>query len=124
MKKQYCSTKDNIRYAGTHLIIELWNGKNYSSVPKVKKILKDSVQACGATILKIHLHKFSPSGGLSGVAVIQESHMSIHTWPEYKYAAVDIFVCGEVDPYKAISVIKKGFKPQKIQVAELKRGIF
>lgn len=124
MKKQYCSTKDNIRYAGTHLIIELWNGKNYSSVPKVKKILKDSVQACGATILKIHLHKFSPSGGLSGVAVIQESHMSIHTWPEYKYAAVDIFVCGEVDPYKAIPVIKKGFKPQKIQVAELKRGIF
>ena len=123
MKKEYCCTKDNIKYAGTHLIVELWNGKNFSSLPKARKILIDSVKACQATILKINLHKFSSSGGLSGVAIIKESHLSIHTWPEYKYAAIDIFVCGEVNPYKAIPVIKKGFKPQKIQVAELKRGI-
>jgi S-adenosylmethionine decarboxylase len=124
MQKEYCCTNNHIRYAGTHIIIELWNGKNFSSLPKIRKILKDSVKACGATLLGINLHKFSPSGGISGVAIIQESHISIHTWPEYKYAAMDIFVCGEINPYEAISVIKGGFKPEKIQVAELKRGIF
>ena len=123
MKKEFCSNKDNIKYAGTHLIIGLWNGRNFSSLPKIRKILKDSVKACGATLLKMNLHKFSPSGGISGVAIIQESHISIHTWPEYKYAAIDIFVCGEVDPYRAITVIKKGFRPEKIQMSELKRGI-
>ena len=123
MKKEYCCSNSHIKYAGTHLIIELWNGKNFSSLRKIRKILKDSVKACGATLLKINLHKFSSSGGISGVAIIKESHISIHTWPEYKYAAMDIFVCGSVDPYRTIAVIKKGFKPEKIQVAELKRGI-
>ena len=123
MKKKFCSVKDNITFAGTHLIIELWQGRDFSSLPKIKKILKNSVKACGATLLKMHLHKFSSSGGISGVAVIQESHISIHTWPEYKYAAIDIFVCGEVNPYEAVPVIKAGFRPKNIQVAELKRGI-
>lgn len=124
MKKSYCTTNGELRYAGTHLIIELWNGRNFSSLPKIRKILQDAVKACGATLLNIHLHKFSPSGGISGVAIIQESHISIHSWPEYKYAAIDIFVCGEVNPYKAIGVIKQGFLPEKLQVAEMKRGIF
>lgn len=124
MKKEFCSNKDNIKFAGTHLIVELWNGRNFSSLRKIRMILKDSVKACGATLLKINLHKFSSTGGISGVAIIKESHLSIHTWPEYKYAAVDIFVCGDVDPYKAIPTLKKGFRPDKIQIAELKRGIF
>ncbi len=124
MKKEFCTTKEHLRYAGTHLIIEIWNGKDFSSLRKIRKILKDSVKACGATLLKINLHKFSSSGGISGVAIIQESHISIHTWPEYKYAAVDIFVCGDVNPYLAIPVLKKSFQPKHIQVAELKRGIF
>ncbi len=124
MKKEFCSNKDNIKFAGTHLIVELWNGRNFSSLPKIRMILKDSVKACGATLLKINLHKFSSTGGISGVAIIKESHLSIHTWPEYKYAAVDIFVCRDVDPYKVIPTLKKGFRPDKIQIAELKRGIF
>lgn len=124
MKKEFCSNKDNIKFAGTQLIVELWNGRNFSSLPKIRMILKDSVKVCGATLLKINLHKFSSTGGISGVAIIKESHLSIHTWPEYKYAAVDIFVCGDVDPYKAIPALKKGFRPDKIQISELKRGIF
>jgi S-adenosylmethionine decarboxylase len=124
MKKEFCSTNGYIKYAGTHLILELWNGKNLSSLPKIEKILKDAVSACKATLLKIDLHKFSPYGGISGIAIIQESHISIHTWPEFKYAALDIFVCGKVNPYDTIPVIKKGFKPEKLQITELKRGIF
>jgi len=122
--KEFCCTNGHVRYAGVQLIIELWGGKSYSSVERIQTILRDAVQACGATLLDINLHKFTPSGGVSGVAVIHESHLSIHTWPEYKYAALDVFVCGEVDPYKAIPVIKKGFAPKQMQISEIKRGIF
>ncbi|MCM8773647.1 MAG: adenosylmethionine decarboxylase [Candidatus Omnitrophica bacterium] len=124
MGKEFCATNGHIKYAGVHLVIELWEACNLTSLPKIRKILKDSVKACQATLLKIDLHKFSPSGGISGIAIIQESHISIHTWPEYHYGALDIFVCGEVNPYKAIPVIKKGFKPKRMQIAEMKRGIF
>lgn len=123
-KKEFCSTNGHIKYAGVHLIIELWDGKFFSSLTKIKEILKNSVKACNATLLKINLHKFTPYGGISGIAVIKESHISIHTWPEYKYAALDIFVCGTVDPYQAIPVVKNGFKPKNIQITELKRGVF
>ena len=124
MKKEFCSTNGFVKFAGTHLIIEVWNAQNLSSLKKIEKILKEAIEACGATLLKIDLHKFSPYGGVSGVAIIKESHLSIHTWPEYKYAAIDVFVCGNVNPYKAIPVIKKGFKTENIQVSELKRGVF
>lgn len=123
-KKEFCCSNGHVRYAGVQLVIELWSGKNFASVEKIGQILRDAVVACNATLLDINLHKFSPSGGVSGVAVIHESHLSIHTWPEYDYAALDIFVCGEVDPYRAIPVIEKGFRPKKIQIVELKRGIF
>lgn len=123
-KKEFCATNGYIRYAGVHLIIELWKAKNLNSLPAIRRILKKTVSSCQATLLKIDLHKFSPRGGISGIAVIAESHISIHTWPEYGYAAIDIFVCGTIDPYKAIPVIKEGFRPEEIQIAELKRGIF
>lgn len=123
-KKEFCSTNGQVRYAGTHLIIELWNAKNLSSLPKIRKSLKDSVKAIGANLLNISLHKFSPSGGVSGVAVISESHISVHTWPEYNYAALDIFVCGQVNPYKAIGILKEQYQTSNIQISEIKRGIF
>lgn len=122
--KEYCCTNGYLRYAGTHLIIEVWNGKNISSLQKIEEVFKNAIKAIGATLLKIDLHQFSPSGGISGVAIIQESHLSIHSWPEYKYAAMDIFVCGDINPYKAIPVIKEGFETEQIQVTEVKRGIF
>jgi S-adenosylmethionine decarboxylase len=124
MGKKFCSHNGYIRHAGTHLVVELWNGRNFSSLGKIKKILEKAVNACEAKLLKIDLHKFTPYGGISGVAIIQESHISIHSWPEYKYAAIDIFVCGEVNPYKAIPVLKEGFQPKDIQIVELKRGVF
>ena len=124
MKTEFCCTNGHVKYAGIHLVIELWNASSLNSLPKIKEILENSVSAIGATLLKIDLHEFSPSGGISGMAIIQESHLSIHTWPEYNYAALDIFVCGNVDPYDAIPVIKEGFKPDKIQISEIKRGIF
>ncbi|MCP4653223.1 MAG: adenosylmethionine decarboxylase [Candidatus Omnitrophica bacterium] len=124
MKKDYCSTNGHIKYAGVHLVVELWGAINLTSLEKIEQTFRDAVDAVGATLLKVDLHKFSPSGGISGVGIIQESHLSIHTWPEYKYAAFDIFVCGNVDPYNAIPILKRDFKPEKIQIVEHKRGIF
>lgn len=122
-KSVYCKGAV-FNYAGTHLLIEMWGAKNIDSAENVKEILKEAVSACGATLLYIHTHTFSPYNGVSGVAVISESHISIHTWPEFGYAAVDIFVCGNVDPYKAVPVIKEEFQAEEIQIMELKRGIF
>ncbi|MFH1459718.1 MAG: adenosylmethionine decarboxylase [Candidatus Omnitrophota bacterium] len=123
-EKEFCSSNGMMRYAGSHLIIELWDADNLDSISKIKKIFKDAIKACGATLLRMDMHKFSPYGGVSGMAIIAESHLSIHSWPEYKYAAIDVFVCGNVDPYKAIPVLRKGFKTKNIQVVEVKRGIF
>jgi S-adenosylmethionine decarboxylase len=110
------------KYAGRHILLEFWGAQGINSITKVKKALTQAVKASGATLLKIELHKFSPQG-ISGVAIIAESHLSFHSWPEYKYAAIDIFTCGEkVKPQKAISVLKKFFKPSKVEIKEIKRG--
>ena len=112
-----------IKYAGNHILLEFWGAKDINSISAVKKALTQAIKACGATLLKIELHKFSPQG-VSGVAIIAESHISIHTWPEYNYTAIDIFTCGDkVDPYQAVNTLKKILKPKKIEVVEIKRGI-
>jgi len=114
----------NINYAGRHIILDFWGVKNINSVSLIRRTLTQTVKACGATLLKIDLHKFSPQG-VSGMALIAESHISIHTWPEYQYVAIDVFTCGsKVDPDKAISSLKKSLKPKKVQILEIKRGLF
>ncbi len=76
----------------------------------------------GATLLHIHLHHFTPNGGVSGVAVLAESHISIHTWPERDYAALDVFMCGDSQPEKAIPVLERAFEPDTVEVGEHLRG--
>lgn len=115
--------QDGIRFAGQHLIIDLWGGKNLHNLEIVKSALTEAVAEIGATLLNIDLHHFTVNGGISGVAVLAESHMSIHTWPEKGYAALDVFVCGDCKPYKAIPVLRRAFLPENIQVAEMKRGL-
>lgn len=118
------SRGSGFNYAGTHLLIEFWEAEELDSLKTVEAAFTEAVEACGATLLEIRLHHFSPFGGVSGVAVLKESHMSIHTWPEFGYAAIDVFMCGQVDPGKSIDVLKRYFKPKKVQIMEIKRGIF
>jgi len=80
------------------------------------------VAAAGATLLHIHLHHFEPNGGVSGVAVLAESHISIHSWPEANYAALDVFMCGDANPEACIPVLRAAFKPKRIVVGEHLRG--
>jgi S-adenosylmethionine decarboxylase len=84
--------------------------------------LRACVEAAGATLLHIHLHHFEPNGGVSGVAVLAESHISIHTWPECGYAALDVFMCGEASPEKSVPVLEKAFAAKRIEVDTLLRG--
>jgi S-adenosylmethionine decarboxylase len=91
--------RDGLRYAGIHLIIDLRDADHLSDIGVIEMALRRSVGAAGATLLHLHLHRFSPNGGVSGVAVLAESHISIHTWPERGYAAVDVFMCGASEPH-------------------------
>jgi S-adenosylmethionine decarboxylase len=117
------SSQDGLRFAGRHLLVDLWQAKRLDDLTHVEETLKAAVAACGATLLKIDLHRFTENNGISGVAVLAESHMSIHTWPECGYAALDVFVCGNCDPFKALPVLKAAFQPGNMQIAEHKRGL-
>ncbi len=121
--KDYFVVQDGVKFAGRHLLIDLWGASRLDEPAHIDAALRDAALAAGATILHSHFHHFSPNGGVSGVVVLAESHISIHTWPERDYAAVDIFMCGECNPYNAIALLKRAFTPRSVQLAEHKRGL-
>ncbi len=110
------------RFAGTHLIVDLMGARRLDELAHVERTLRTCVDVAGATLLHIHLHHFTPGGGISGVAVLAESHISIHSWPERDYAAMDIFMCGGTDPHAALGVIERAFTPERMTVTEHLRG--
>ncbi len=114
--------RDGVAYAGTHLIIDLWGASHLDDIPRMEKAFLDCVKECGATLLHIHMHHFTPNGGVSGVAVLAESHISVHTWPERDYAAFDVFMCGDAKPELAVGILQKAFNPSRIEVGENLRG--
>lgn len=114
--------RNGIEFAGTHLIIDLWEAHRLDDLELMEKTLRCCVDESGATLLHIHLHHFTPNGGISGVAVLAESHISVHTWPERGYAAFDVFMCGEAEPEKSIPVLKGAFQPATINLSEHLRG--
>jgi S-adenosylmethionine decarboxylase len=121
--KDHFITRNGLTYAGSHLIIDLWDAEGLDDRDRIERALIGAVEAAGATLLHIHLHTFSDGGGISGVAVLAESHISVHTWPEKAYAAFDIFMCGNAEPRKALSVLKAAFNPGRIVIGEHKRGV-
>jgi len=123
VSNDYFITRNGVEYAGTHLLIELWECRGLDDLPLVDRALREAVAACRATLLNLFLHQFGPEQGVSGVAVLAESHISIHTWPERGYAAIDIFMCGRCDPYAALPVLKRRFAPGSVQLTEAKRGL-
>jgi S-adenosylmethionine decarboxylase len=115
--------QDGIRFAGRHLIIDLWGGQGFDDRDRIEHALRDCVTACRATLLHIHLHTFGDGGGVSGVAVLAESHISVHTWPEHQYAAFDVFMCGDTEPDNAVQILKSALESERVTVTEHKRGI-
>ena len=115
--------RDGVRFAGVHLTLDFWGGRHLDDLDRMEAALRECVARCRATLLHIHLHRFSPSGGISGVAVLAESHLSVHTWPERGFAAFDVFMCGKARAEEAVSVLMRVFAPQNIQITENLRGI-
>ena len=114
--------EDGVRFAGKHLIIDLFGAKRLDDIAFIDATMRDCIEVSGATLLHLHLHHFTENGGVSGVAVLAESHISIHSWPEYGYAALDVFMCGETEPHLAVEVLRRAFKPERVEVAEHRRG--
>jgi len=111
------------RYAGIHLIAEFWSGRIIENPKEIKKILIRAVKKAKNIPLEVAIHKFSPQG-ITGVVLLSESHIAIHSWPELNYTAIDIFTCGEkAYPYQALEYFKKQFKPKKVEIKEIKRGV-
>jgi len=109
---------------GRHLIAEFYDcdPQAIDDVEYVEEKMKNAAIIAGATIVGSSFHRFLPYG-VSGVVVISESHFTIHTWPEYGYAAIDLFTCGEdTDPWKAFEYLKQVFKAKRTQVFEHRRG--
>jgi S-adenosylmethionine decarboxylase len=121
--KDYFVERDGIRFAGMHLLVELWEAEGLDDPKVIEDILCRAAEAAEATVLHSHMHHFSPYGGVSGVIVLAESHISIHTWPERAFAAIDIFMCGTCDPHKALPLISGYFKPGDLQLSEHRRGV-
>jgi len=90
-------------------------------VESVEQILVRAAEVAGVQVWSISFHRFSPNG-VSGVVVISESHMSVHTWPEYGYAAVDIFMCGSANADACVPVLREAFGAKRVAVSELLRG--
>ena len=100
-RKDFFIERDGVRYAGNHLIIDLFGAQRLDD---------------------IDLHHFTPNGGVSGVAVLSESHISIHSWPEADYAALDVFMCGDARPELCIDVLRQAFSAREVVVKTHQRG--
>lgn len=108
---------------GQHLIAEFYDAVGLYDPEAAKPALKNAVIDAGATLLGIDLHDFGDRAGFTGVAILAESHISIHTWPEHGYAAIDVFMCGDAQPEKCIEALKRYFKPKQVSQQLIRRGL-
>lgn len=114
-----------MKHLGRHVLAEIYgcDFETLNNIQKVERIMVNAALEAGAEVRECVFHKFSPQG-ISGVVVISESHLAIHTWPELGYAAVDVFTCGDnIDPWDACNYLTEHFDAKQISAKEAKRGI-
>ena len=114
--------RDGVEFAGSHVIVDVWQATRLDDIKHMDAVLRRIVEACGATLLHIHLHHFTPTG-ISGVAVLAESHISVHTWPERSFAAFDVFMCGDAKPELAVPILEEAFEAGRVEVNTVRRGL-
>ena len=110
---------------GTHLLLEMWecSPEILKDLDKVRDAMVEAANHAKATVVEVAFHEFNPFG-ISGMVIIAESHLSIHTWPEYGYAAVDVFTCGDlIKPEEAAEYLVEKFECQMMDKKVLSRGI-
>ncbi len=107
---------------GVHLLIDFWGARHLTDAGLIEAAMREAADACGATVLNVMLHSFGEGAGITGVAMLAESHISIHTWPETDYAALDVFVCGNCDASLALAVLRRHFQPEQERATSCLRG--
>lgn len=114
--------RDGKTFAGMHITIDLYDAEQLDNIEFVEAVMRECIEICGAHLLHIHLHHFTPNDGVTGVAVLSESHISVHTWPERKFAAFDIFMCGNAKPELAVEILRDRFNAKKVVSTIMQRG--
>jgi len=115
-----------VKSLGRHLVAEFYDcdKETLDNIEAIERFMIEAAYETGATVVNSSFHRFLPYG-VSGVVIISESHLAIHTWPEYGYAAIDLFTCGDhVDPWKAFDYLKKVLKAKRTKVVEHNRGVY
>ena len=109
---------------GRHLLVDFHGvaAGLLSDCTAIEALLRDAARAAGATPVGGEFHHFGPGLGVTGVLLLQESHISIHTWPEHGFAAVDVFMCGAAQPGQAVAVIETALRPASVTRQEAQRG--
>lgn len=109
---------------GSHVLADLYgvDARILSHCAMIEKLLLQSAQAAGAKILFSHFHTFGSDQGITGVVLLAESHISIHTWPESGFVATDIFMCGSADAARALEVMRQALKPTSCTLRTIVRG--
>jgi S-adenosylmethionine decarboxylase len=108
--------RDRLRSAGTHVIIDLVGAQRLDDLQHIEETLKLCVAQAGARLLQIHLHRFVPNGSISGVAVLAEGHISLHSWPDVHRASLHLFMGGDATPRHSVAALKQAFSPAKAVV--------
>ena len=105
------------------MVADFWNGKIIKDKKELEKLLQGAAKAANSNPLKLSIYKFRPQG-ITGVILLAESHIAVHTWPEIGYIAIDIFTCGKAaQPKKALKFFENYLKPERMDVNEIKRGM-
>ena len=122
LQSDHFLTEEGKSFAGKHLIIDMWEAEYLDNMEMLESLIRKAISVSGATLLHIHLNQFSSTGGISGVAVLAESHLSVHTWPERGYVAFDVFMCGKTYPEKTIEILANGLKARSVKTRLIRRG--
>jgi S-adenosylmethionine decarboxylase len=107
---------------GLHLLLDLYGATHLDAVAELEAVLRRAAERAGATVIASHFKHFGGGGGVTGVVLLAESHISIHTWPEIGFAAVDIFMCGASHPDLARQEIEAALRPIRTCLSRIARG--
>lgn len=113
-----------VKPGGKHLIIDYWGveASKLINVEQIDSVFRQSAIHAGATVLSSHFHSFGDGCGVTGVLILAESHISIHSWPENNYCAIDIFMCGDSKPNDALTILNKYFNATYSKTEFIERG--
>lgn len=121
--KNHLLEDHNHVFAGRHVIFDVFGSPFSANCKFVEQIMRNAVEAVGATVLHSHFHGFGEGCGFTGILVLSESHASVHTWPEVDLMTFDIYMCGICDPMQAMKNIIEKLQPKEHKITSLKRGI-